>query len=173
MSEQDDTDYLNPDDQEVNEEYDDEVIHPNFSSCKSSEETWNLAATNGMTFPAKPELERAIEDIKQLIYLLFFQTGSKEKVHDPNILNEYVEFLGTLYKTIRAHLSSRKPIDIAAIVTGQPATIREGMSKFFEILFRQAKMPATSLQNSLRDQFIQLHFQCFPYCHDDQCLSMD
>ncbi len=174
MAEEDDqNDYLNQNDQEVNEEYDEDGIHPNFDSCKSSEETWNLAAANGMTFPAKPELEKAVEDIKQLIYLLFFQTGPKEKVHDSNVLNEYVKFLGLFYKAIRAYLTTRRPINIGAMATGQVATLKEGMTKFFEILYKQAALPADTLQNSLRDQFLQLHFQCFPYCHDDQCLSMD
>lgn len=166
-------DYLNPDDQEVNEEYDEEIIHPNFDACKSTEETWNLASENGLTFPAKLELEKAVEDIKQLIYLLFFQTGSKEKVHNPNILNKYVEFLGLLYKTIRSYLATKRPINVAFIASGQGAGFKEGISKFFEILYHQVALPANTLQNELRNQFLQLHFQCFPYCHDDQCLSMD
>lgn len=168
-----DEDYLDPDDQEINEELEEDAFNKQLASCTSSEEVWNTAAANGLTFPAENELRKAVEDIKRLIYLMFFQTGPKERVHDTKILKEYVNFLGLLYTAIETYKRTGRPINIAAICNGQAAALKDGMENFFTILYRQIAMPATALQNSLRDQFLHLHFLCFPYCQTNQCLSMD
>lgn len=164
-------DYLDPDDQEVNEELDD-GIQP-FSQCKTSEDIWNTATANGLTFPAEPALRKAVEDIKRLIYLNFFQSGDKKRVHDMGILKEYVNFLGLLFGTIQAYKKTRRPIQIGALCNGQTASLTDGMENFFTILYNQMNMPASSYQNELRDQFLELHFLCFPYCQTNQCLSTD
>ncbi len=170
MSDEQD-DYLDPDDQEVNEELDD-GIQP-FSQCKTSEEVWNTATANGLTFPAEPELRKAVEDIKRLVYLLFFQTGSKKRVHDMGVLKEYVNFLGLLFGAIQAYKKTNRPVPIELLCNGQTSSLTEGMQNFFKILYHQFAMPASSYQNELRDQFLELHFLCFPYCHTNQCLSKD
>lgn len=164
-------DYLDPDDQEVNEELED-GIHA-FSQCKTSEDVWNTATANGLTFPAEKELRKAVEDIKQLIYLLFFQTGSKKRVHDLGVLKEYVNFLGILFSAIEAYKRTRRPVPVEALCNGQTSSLADGMANFFKILYHQISMPASSYQNEMRDQFLELHFLCFPYCHTNQCLSKD
>jgi hypothetical protein len=163
-------DYLDPDDQEVNEELDDGL--QSFSQCKTSEDVWNTAAANGLTFPAEKELRKAIEDIKQLIYLSFFQTGKKERVHDMGVMKEYVNFLGLIFSAIQVYKRTRRPAP-ANLCNGQTASLAKGMDDFFKILYNQMAMPASNYQNELRDQFLELHFLCFPYCHTNQCLSMD
>ena len=89
------------------------------------------------------------------------------------VLKEYVNFLGLLFEAIQAYKRSRRPIQIAALCNGQTASLAKGMENFFKILYNQMAMPASSYQNELRDQFLELQFLCFPYCHPNQCLSME
>ena len=166
-------DYLDPEDQEVNESINEEEIQPNLNGCSTSEELRNMAKSNGLIYPAEEQIKKAVEDIKELIYLEFFQNGTKEQVHDMNVMNKYVNFLGLLHKVVLTFLSSSKPINFNRVAFGQSAELKNGMSTFFEIFRQQMNMSSTKEQDDLRDAYLHLHFICYPYCHADQCLSMD
>lgn len=158
-------DYLGPKDVEIDQPDDNSnPIFDNYKECNAESNEFNeLNQTN--SFVGQTELLTTMNKLKEILYTNIFQKGPSELVHDPVVLNRYVNLCGKIYFSIMMN----KPL----IIDDQPQVIRDAIGQFLTILNSHLQQTNTSMDNKLRTQFIKLHLHCFPYCMQNSCLSMD
>jgi hypothetical protein len=158
------SDYLGANDQES--DIPDDIDHYcSDEHCENEANEYNENNKNGMSFPHKDELYEALQQMKNAIYLDMFQTGPSEKVHDPIILNKYLELIDRVWKSV----GYDRPI----VLDDQSAEVREAITRFIQILHTHLSEPNTENDKELRSQLLHLHLHCYPYCMSEQCLSSD
>lgn len=157
-------DYLGANDQES--DIPDNIDHYcSDDHCENEAEEFNENNKNGMRFSNQDELYEALSQMKNAIYMDMFQTGSSEKVHDPIILNKYLELIDRVWKSV----GYDRPI----VLDDQAAAVQEAIKNFIRVLHSHLSGSNTANDNELRSQFLHLHLHCYPYCMNEQCLSSD
>ncbi len=159
--------YLLPENQENDMPGDD--VNPqgeNYEECNDDSMNYIYDNNNGNTFPYQEDVYKSICEMKNKIYRDFFQSGSPEKVHDPSILNKYVDLIGDIWKSIELNQS----LDLDS----QSNTVRDAISKFLEDLNKHLQDTSNNPEtNQMRTRFLKLHLHCYPYCLNNDCLLND
>lgn len=165
MAEEVRQDYLGQHDVETDQADDSSnPIFTNYKECNNDSAEFNeLNQVN--TFIGQSELFTAMNKLKETLYLNIFQKGLPEVVHDPAVLNRYVNLCGQIYHSILMN----EPLDLSQ----QPQVIKDAIALFLTTLNNHLQQSNTLMDNKLRTQFIKLHLHCFPYCMQNSCLSMD
>jgi len=154
--------YLGPLDVETDQADDrSNPIFENYTECNADSNEFNQTHS----FAGEDELLTAMNRLKQTLYINVFQKGPPELVHDPAVLNRYVNLCGQIYFSIL--------MNKALQIDDQPQVIRDAIAQFLMTLNSHLQRENTSMDNKLRTQFIKLHLHCFPYCMQNSCLSMD
>jgi len=158
-------DYLGQHDVETDQPDDSSnPIFKNYNECNNDSTVFNeLNQIN--TFIGQGELFNTMNKLKETLYLNMFQKGLPEQVHDPAVLNRYVNLCGQIYYSILMN----KSLDLSQ----QPQVIKDAIALFLHVLQGHLQQSNTLMDNKLRTQFIKLHLHCFPYCMQNNCLSMD
>lgn len=163
-------DYLSNSEEEINEDFD--VPTPDARRNRNTDE-WAAEHSKGIHFPGEEEFTQAINDIKDLAHEEFFQNGSREKVHNMSVIEDYINFLGIIHDFLKYTFKTRQPVDTKLFKIGLSEQILEGLRLFFQVAYVQAQNELTAEQAKHRARAIKLHFIDYPYCHRKECLSMD
>ncbi len=157
--------YLAPNSQE--DDIPEEDANPdNKSDCELDSKQHLYDTTNNNTFPNKNELYDAIIKMKGDIYKDIFQSGPPEKVHDTELLNNYVDLIGSIWKSIVHNI----PIDSE----NYSEKIKNAIQEFLITLNSHLKNTENNQEtNLMRTRFLKLHLHCFPYCLNHECLAYD
>lgn len=158
-------DYLGQHDVETDQADDNSnPVFENYKECDIDSAEFNqLNQVN--TFVGQGELFDAMNTLKETLYLNMFQKGLPEQVHDPAVLNRYVNLCGQIFYSILMN----EPLTLDQ----QPQLIKDAIAQFLTVLNSHLQQSNTLMDNKLRTQFIKLHLHCFPYCMRNNCLSMD
>ena len=143
-------------------------------SCDEDSKEYQNRYKNGQNFPRQDELYDAISDMKNTIYMDFFQSGSAEKVHDTAILNKYLGLIGSLWQLIVRGSVPAETIDEMTIINQQNDTVKSAIKTFLGQLNEHLHLPENNaVDNEMRTLFLKLHLHCYPYCLNEKCLSND
>ncbi len=156
--------YLAPNSQE--DDIPEEDANPdNKSDCELDSKQY-LYDTTYNTFPKKKELYDAIIAMKNDINKDIFQSGPPEKVHDTELLNNYVDLIGSIWKSIVHNI----PIELE----NYSEKIKSAIHDFLTTLDLHLKSTENNQEtNLMRTRFLKLHLHCFPYCLNHTCLAYD
>jgi hypothetical protein len=139
-------------------------------SCDEDSKEYKNRHDNGQNFPRQDELYEAITNMKNTIYMDYFQLGPSEKVHDTALLNKYLNLIGSIWQMI-AHGSIEQP---KALFDQQNDNIKGAIRTFLGQLNEHLQLPDNnSVDNEMRTLFLKLHLHCYPYCLNEKCLSND
>ena len=162
--------YLHDDEEEINEEFD--VPAPDAERDLDAEE-WTDEHSKGIRFPDEEAFVQSINDIKDLAHEEFFQNGSREKVHNMSVIEDYVKFLGIIHDFLIYTFKTKQAVNTSIFNIGFTGPMMEGLANFFQVAHAQAQNELTNEQIKHRKHTIDLYFIDFPYCHRKECLSMD
>ncbi len=143
-------------------------------SCDDDSKEYKNRHENGQNFPRQDDLYEAISNMKNIIYLDFFQTGSAEKVHDTELLNKYLSLIGSIWQLIRSSSASGTIDESKIIIDQQNDNVKGAIRTFLTQLNEHLHLPENnSVDNEMRTLFLKLHLHCYPYCLNEKCLSND
>ncbi len=164
---QNERNYLLPENQENDMPGDN--VNPqneNYEECNDDSTNFILDNNNGNTFPYQRDLFNSIMEMKNKIYHDFFQSGSAAKVHDPSILNKYVDLIGNVWKSIKLNQS----LDLSS----ESDSVKKAITDFLEELDKHLRDESNNYEtNEMRTRFLKLHLHCYPYCLNNDCLLTD
>ncbi len=163
-------DYLADSEEEINEGYD--VPPPDLERHIDATD-FASDQSKGIHFEGEEEFTQAINDIKDLVHEEFFQNGSREKVHNMTVIDDYIKFLASIHDFLKYTFNTRQAINTDVFKIGISEALLEGLNHFFQVAMAQANKELTNDQAKHRLNMIKLHFIDFPYCHRKECLSMD
>ncbi len=160
---------LSEQDQELDNESENELM-----SCDEDSKEYKNRYVNGQNFPRQDDLYEAISNMKNTIYLDFFQTGPAEKVHDTALLNKYLSLMGSIWQLIRSSSVSGTIEEPKTIIDQQNDNVKGAIRTFLTQLNEHLHLPENnSVDNEMRTLFLKLHLHCYPYCLNEKCLSND
>ena len=143
-------------------------------SCDEDSKEYNNRYENGQNFPRQDELYEAISNMKNTIYMDFFQSGSAEKVHDTALLNKYLSLIGSLWQVIARANSTPEIVDGMTIINQQNDNVKSAVKTFLNQLNEHLQLAENNaVDNEMRTLFLKLHLHCYPYCLNEKCLSND
>lgn len=163
---------LDPYDQEVYDDKQSDISPENEESCDSESENWNNANLNGLTYSGHDKLSDAIDTLKNIIYMSFFQLGKKEEVHDEGVNRRYMDYLAKVGNNIIDYSNNRTD-DLQIVELESKPELTKSLNAFITVFKDIYTNIQGETERSLCRDFLKLHFKCFPYCQREECLSMD